>query len=198
MVVSDVTSYDRGVPWNVDGVGPEDRFVALHYNAPAGALIAQFERNVSGSYPVASIYVKRANDPQYWSAFAADDKTSATDLATAGQAPFVLFRVMVTRGTVDSRQGVGFDWSHIGRIDLLTKEVSVALDAKLFRERHGGAWIAGILAAADDGRSLLCRIAKSEPSEESPLRKLSRYSLCRLDLSTGDFEVLAALPNIFF
>ena len=191
------------MPWNVDGVSGEDRFVALHYNAPAAALIAQFERKVSGRYPVSSIYVKRPSDAHYWKAFAADDRTTARDAVTASKAPLLFFHVSVVTRTdlVDPpREGIGLDWSQIGRMNLLTGEQSVVVDAEQFQERHSGARVGHIVSAADDGSSLVCRIGKSrpDPTEEDPHQTVVDYSLCRLDLSTGDFEVIAALPNIFF
>jgi len=187
------------MPWNVDGVSGEDRFVALHYNPPAAALIAQFERKTGVGYPVGSIYVKRPSDEQYWKAFAGDDTTTAVDVATASRAPLLFFQVLVVSktpkaGDPKAKAGIGMNWSHVGRIDLSTGEQSVVVDAKRFRERHDGAWVSRLISASEDGKSILCKIAVHKSAPNARIG----YSVCRLHLETLDFDVLAALSTTFF
>jgi hypothetical protein len=185
--------------WDTDGVEGEDRFVTLLYNEPADALIAQFERMIGGRYPVRSLYMKRRGERRYTRVFGADDRTGAPYVVVATKKPMAFFYVhiaSVDRWPADT-PGMGFDWSHIARIDLRTGSVTQVADAESFRQKYDG-WVSDILSADEHGRTLLCRVGmpRKLPSGR-PSRRIG-YSLCRLNLATNEIEVVAPLPHVFF
>jgi hypothetical protein len=179
--------------WNVDGV-VEARFLALEYNEPSETLVAHFLRD--GEAPTRAIYTRRRTATEYTLAFGPDAWTSATSVVCAAKAPLVLFNVYVR----DHGPGRGSNWSHVGRINLATGEVSVVLDKASFRAKHGRAWISEVYSASDDGETILCSITneRPDPTDESPGRIRIEYFLCRLVLSTGDFERITLLRNTCF
>jgi hypothetical protein len=93
------------------------------------------------------------------------------------------------------RRPVGLNWSHVARLDLAAGTVRVVVDERSFKQKHSGAWVSSLVAAADDGGSLLCRIAGAPVGTKGTR---VNYSLCRLDLATCDFEVITPLRNTFF
>jgi hypothetical protein len=190
------------MPWNADGVRGEDQFLRLLYNAPAEALIAYFQRTVGPGYPIGSFYVKRPHDEQYWKAFASDDMTTVAEIVSASKVPLVFFQVLVVAKPLAADASIGLNWSQVGRIDLSTKEQSIAVDAELFRERHDGDYVSHVIGASEDGTSLICSIVTRRPAppnrNKNPTRRVAGHSLCRLDLTTLDFDVLARLTNTFF
>jgi hypothetical protein len=189
--------------WEEAGIVGEQRFVALHYSEPADVLLVQFERMVASrypEYPVYSIYMKRRLDARYAKIFGPDDVTSAVDVVTTSKKPLAFFNVMVASpGSILDRKSTGFNWSHVGQIDLATGFVTVAVDGQAFEQKHDGAWISKVLVAADDGSWLLCRVGgvPQHPSGVADERPVS-YSLCRVMIATSDVQVVAPLHNVFF
>jgi hypothetical protein len=187
--------------WDTDGIEGEHRFEKLLYNEPADVLIAQFERMVSaGRYPVRTIYMKRSPEPRYTKVFGIDDLSSAFHIVASSKKPVAFFDVHVAsvdRWPADT-PGMGFDWSHIARIDLLTGSVTTVVDAAAFRERHDGAWVSDLLSADEDGQTLLCRVGMGRRLPDGSPTGGVGYSLCRLILATSDIQVIAPLRHVFF
>ena len=79
-----------------------------------------------------SIYIKRRLDAQYVKIFGPDNVTSAVDVVTAARNPLAFFNVMVASpGSILEGKSTGFNWSHVGQIDLATGSVSVAVAAAM-------------------------------------------------------------------
>jgi hypothetical protein len=187
--------------WDADGIEGDDRFVTLLYNEPADVLIAQFERMVAeGQYPVRSVYMRRTQETRYGKIFGTDDISSALHTVAASKKPVAFFDVHVA--SVDrwpeGQPGMGFDWSHIARIDLLNGSVTKVIDAAAFREKHEGAWVSDLLSADEDGQSLVCRIGMGRKLPDGTPTGGVGYSLCHLILATSDIHIIAPLRNVFF
>ena len=187
--------------WDGDGIEGDDRFVTLLYSEPADVLIAQLERMVAaGQYPVRSVYMRRPNETRYAKVFGSDDISSALHIVAASKQPVAFFDVHIA--TVDrwptGQPGMGFDWSHIARIDLLNGSVTKVIDAAASGEKHEGAWVSDLLSADEDGQSLVCRIGMGRKLPDGTPTGGAGYSLCRLMLATSDMHVIAPLPRVFF
>lgn len=187
--------------WDTDGIEGEHRFVTLLYNEPAEVLIAQFERKVAGGrYPVRSIYMKRTEEARYTKVFGTDDLSSAFHIVAASKKPVAFFDVHVAavgRWRADT-PGMGFDWSHIAQIDLLTGSVTTVVDAAAFREKHEGRWVSDLVSADEEGQALLCRIGMGLRLPDGAPAGGMGYSLCRLILATSDIQVITPLNHVFF
>ncbi len=179
--------------WNVDGI-VESRLLDLHYNEPSETLVGHFQRDL-GHRSVESIYTRRRDDTQYRRAFGRDDTASARTVVCVSKAPIALFNVYVVR---DEEPGAGSDWSHIGRIDLSTGAMTVALDKQSFCAKHGRAWVSTLFSASEDGATVLCSIPSERPDPAEEGAVLYDYFLCRLDLATGEFERITLLRKHFF
>jgi hypothetical protein len=83
----------------------------------------------------------------------------------------------------------------------MTRALSIVIDAQTSRAKHGGAWMADIIAASDDGTTLLSRVGGMPPApieqDTGPPGRID-YSLCRVNVATGDLQVIAPLRSVFF
>ena len=151
-----------------------------------------------------SVYVRGARDTVYRRAFGGQDLVTAKDVVCAAKAPAALLQVLVAApDPPDADEGyppIGWDWSHIARVDLPSGVASIVLDGSSFQAKHGGAWVSQLLSASEDARKVICTIAglRPEPTAEDAFARVAGYSVCRLDLESAEFEVLAPLSRVFF
>jgi hypothetical protein len=119
--------------WDVDGV-VATRIVGLHYNEPSRTLLVHAKRATRTKYEASSLFTRGLDETQYKQVFGPDDWTYIESIVVASRAPMAFFDLITIER--DSGPEPRRAWPGIRRLDLITGEVTVALDAASFAKRH--------------------------------------------------------------
>ena len=90
----------------------------------------------------------------------------------------------------------GGNWASVSMVSLPGGRVSNVLDSSALKPPSGfaRAWIASILDADDEGRTVVCRTALE--TDHGAMTKV-HYFISEINVMTGNISNLVSLPNTF-
>ena len=174
--------------WKELGIYDESYFHSLSYNLNSNKLIATFQRDISDSYWVYSIYVREVSEEKYNRLTPLSNSLSYQDIIVARTAPYAFSNVVKW----DKNSG---DSMWLERYDLLKEKADGKLEFKqlTLSDKYERGFFSKLLDVSDDGQMITCVMGLER--KESENSKLIDYWLTSLNFNNKTYQQVTWLKH---
>jgi hypothetical protein len=185
---------EQAARWRAAGIPEGYSGPTLLYNASSETHIIEV-RKAGETFRPARLLMRSKGAEAYEPIGTPTEDVSYESPATCENLPVVVFNAM-------NYGKAGGDWLGVYRFDLAKRELSLCLsrDSLVAPVPYTAGWIAKILSLSDDGDYAYVKTGLKRPPEREgeSVKVYLDYYVARLNLKTGELELVSRLENIFF
>jgi hypothetical protein len=176
--------------WRSAGIPEGYAWPRLFYNKPSEIVIVEL-KGAGEEFRPARLFIRRKSAETYEQIGSPAESDSYESAVTAEQTSVVAFN------SFTYTNGGGGNWAGVYTFDLTTFELSVCVSKDNFVSPapYSGGWIAELLSISGDGRNIYVKAALRSNHEHG---KMIDYYLARLELKSGQLELISLLRDAFF